>query len=97
MSCPEYLRFRRLYDNPLRPLGQVFLFPSEETELAKLAAWQIEELKQRTLDERDTAKGRMCLHRQICPVCREEAHQQLSASKVLERVAKVIPFKATRQ
>lgn len=93
MSCPEYVRFRQIYDKALRRWGKVFLSPSEEPGFAKLAAWQIDELKRRTLDERDIAKGRMCLHRQICPVCREEAHHQRSASRVLESLAKVIPFK----
>ena len=97
MSCTEYARFRQRYGKALRRWGKVFLSRSEETGLAKLAAWQIDELKQRTLEERDAARERMYLHQQICPACREATRQQHSASKVLERLAKVIPFKTARQ
>jgi hypothetical protein len=96
MSCPEYVRLRQLYYKALRRWGQVFLSTSKETGLAKLAAWQIAELKRKTLEERDTANERMCLHRQLCPACREETRQQQSAGRVLEPSARVIPFKATR-
>jgi hypothetical protein len=60
MPCPEYLRLRQHYEVAIRRWGQVLLSP--QTNLVGVLFRHAEEINQKALCERDTAKERLDAH-----------------------------------
>jgi hypothetical protein len=81
VQCLEQRRLLQLYEAALRRWGQVCLPTQLEGERAYLA----EQVRQRTLEERNNARGRLESHRQHCPVCRGKRPNSVSEELIKNR------------
>ena len=66
MSCLEKVRLQQLYEAALRRWGQIH---HESSQISGDNIWLVQEVKRRTLIERDAAKARLDLHEQRCETC----------------------------
>jgi hypothetical protein len=66
MTCLERQRLQQLYDASLRRWGQV----AASSQLFGQSAYLTEEVRLRTLAERDAAQNRLLMHQRVCGTCR---------------------------
>ena len=65
MACLEKVRLQQLYEAALRRWGQI----RDASQISGDNPWLVQEVKRRTLIERDAAKDRLELHQQRCETC----------------------------
>jgi uncharacterized protein with PIN domain len=68
MTCPEYVRLRRIYESALRHWGQ--LMWASKVAAPGVPERRDTETKQRAFFARNEASERLSAHQQSCPVCR---------------------------